>query len=421
MPRIVRKLTAREVEGLRKQLGTHAVGDNLYVQLKGNGASWVFRYLVNGKARWAGLGSLRDWTLAEARERAREFRNALARGKDPLAEREQKEAAERAERLKQTTFAQAAKEYIDNHEVEWKSAKHTAQWRATFAKTTKAINDLPVSAIDTSHVLKVLQPIWQKTPETASRARMRIEAVLSYATVAEYRSGDKDNPARWRGHLKHMLAAKSQVQKKKREKTGKSEHFKAIPYTELPSFMAELRGSNSISARALEWTILTAARTNETTGATLPEIDLREKTWTIPGIRMKAGREHIVPLCDRAVKLLGEPAGDGYLFPGAQAGRPLSNMAMLELLRGMKGQGYTVHGFRSAFRDWCREQTNFPRELAELALAHVNNDKTERAYARGAAVERRRRLMNKWAEFCMSDTASSEKVVPLRARVDHGK
>jgi integrase len=263
-------------------------------------------------------------------------------------------------------------------------------------------------------VLKVLQPIWQKTPETASRARMRIEAVLSYATVAGYRSGDKDNPARWRGHLKHMLAAKSQVQKKKREKTGKSEHFKAIPYTELPSFMADLRGSNSISARALEWTILTAARTNETTGATLPEIDLREKTWTIPGIRMKAGREHIVPLCDRAVKLLGEPAGDGYLFPGAQVGRPLSNMAMLELLRGMKGKGYTVHGFRSAFRDWCREQTNFPRELAELALAHVNNDKTERAYARGAAVERRRRLMNKWAEFCMSDTASSEKVVPLR-------
>ena len=421
MPRIVRKLTAREIEALRKRRGTHAVGDNLYVQLKGNGASWVFRYLIDGKARWAGLGSLRDWTLAEARDRASGFRKALAQGKDPLAEREQKEAAERAEKLKQTTFAQAAKEYIDNHEVEWKNVKHSAQWRATFDKTTKSINDLPVSVIDTAHVLKVLQPIWQKTPETASRVRMRIEAVLAYATVAGYRSKDKDNPARWRGHLKHMLAAKSQVQKRKREHTGKPEHFKAVPYTELPSFMATLRGSNSISARALEWTILTAARTNETTGATFPEIDLREKTWTIPGIRMKAGREHIVPLSDRAIQLLGTPAGDGYPFPGAQAGRPLSNMAMLELLRGIKGNGYTVHGFRSAFRDWCREQTNFPRELAELALAHVNKDKTERAYARGPAVERRRRLMNKWAEFCMSDTASSAKVVPLRGRDDHGR
>jgi integrase len=414
MPRIVRKLTAREVEGLRKQGGTHAVGDNLYVQLRGNGASWVFRYLVNGKARWAGLGSLRDWTLAEARERAREFRNALARGKDPLAEREQKEAAERAERLKQTTFAQAAKEYVDNHEVEWKNAKHAEQWRATFDKKTKSINDLPVSIIDTAHVLKVLQPIWQKTPETASRVRMRIEAVLAYATVAEYRSRDKDNPARWRGNLKHMLAAKSDAQKKKRERTGKSEHFKAIPYAELPAFMAKLRANNSISARALEWTILTAARTNETIGATFAEIDLGNKTWTIPATRMKAGREHIVPLSNRSKQLLGPSTEDGYLFPSANVDRPLSNMAMLELVRGIRGHGYTVHGFRSAFRDWCREQTNFPREIAELSLAHANKDKTEAAYARGTAIERRRRLMDAWAEYCMSDAASNAKVVSLR-------
>jgi len=403
VPRIVRKLTAREVEGLRKQPGTHAVGDNLYVQLKGNGASWVFRYLVNGKARWAGLGSLRDWTLAEARERAREFRNAVARGKDPLAEREQREAAERAERAKQTTFLQAAQEYIDKHKDEWKNAKHAAQWRATFDKATKVINDLPVSEIDTAHVLKVLQPIWQKTPETASRVRMRIEAVLAYATVAEYRSREKDNPARWRGHLKHMLATKSQVQKKKREHMGKSEHFKALPYADLPAFMAKLRGNNSVSARALEWTILTAARTNETTGATLQEIDRDKRTWTIPGSRMKAGREHVVPLSDCAMQLLGPPIDDAYLFPGARAGRPLSNMAMLELVRGTTGDGYTVHGFRSTFRDWCREQTNFPRELAELTLAHINKDKTEAAYARGAAVERRRELMDGWAKFCTSD------------------
>lgn len=416
MPRIVRKLTAREIEGLRKHRGTHAVGDNLYVQLKGNGASWVFRYLVDGKARWAGLGSLRDWTLAEARERAREFRRVLAEGKDPLAEREQKEAFERAEKLKQTTFGQAAREYIEKHRFEWKNAKHAAQWSATFDKTTRVINDVPVSLIDTAHVLKVLQPIWQTTPETASRTRMRIEAVLAYATVAEYRSRKQDNPARWRGHLKHMLAAKSQVQQRKRERTGKPEHFKAIPYADLPAFMAKLRANNSMSARALEWTILTAARTNETTGATFPEIDRGQRTWTIPATRMKAGRQHIVPLSDRAMQLLGPRADDGYLFPSAQVGRPLSNMAMLELVRGTMGKGYTVHGLRSYFRDWCRERTNFPRELAELALAHVNQDKTEAAYARGAAIERRRRLMDAWAEYCMSDTGVGAKVVPLRGR-----
>jgi integrase len=401
VPRVVSKLTVREVDGLRKKRGAHAVGDNLYVQLKGNGASWVFRYLINGKGRWAGLGSLRDWTLAEARERAREFRRALADGKDPLAERERSEAAERAEKAKQTTFAQAAREYIDKHKDEWNNAKHAAQWRTTFDKITRAINDLPVSMIDTAHVLKVLQPIWQKTPETASRVRMRIEAVLSYATVAEYRSGD--NPARWRGHLKHVLATKSQAQKKKRANTGKSAHFKAVPYAALPAFMAKLRGNNSISARALEWTILTAARTNETIGATFPEIDLDQRIWTIPETRMKAGREHIVPLSDQAIQLLGRPTDDGLLFLGAQADRPLSNMAMLELVRGIIGNGYTVHGFRSTFRDWCREQTSFPRELAELALAHINKDKTEAAYARGAAVKRRRQLMNEWAQFCLSD------------------
>jgi integrase len=274
----------------------------------------------------------------------------------------------------------------------------TLNWRATFDKATRSINDLPVSMIDTAHVLKVLQPIWQKTPETASRIRMRIEAVLSYATVADYRSGD--NPARWRGHLKHVLATKSQVQKKKREDTGKSAHFKALPYASLPAFMARLRGNNSISARALEWTILTVARTNETIGATFAEIDTNQKIWTIPEARMKAGREHVVPLSDRAIQLLGHPTNDGHLFPGAQAGRSLSNMAMLELVRGIIGNGYTVHGFRSTFRDWCREQTNFPRELAELALAHANKDKTEAAYARGAAVERRRQLMDEWARFC---------------------
>jgi integrase len=215
-----------------------------------------------------------------------------------------------------------------------------------------------------------------------------------------------------------MLAAKSRVQQKKRENTGKSEHFKAVPYAELPAFMAKLRGNNSTSARALEWTILTAARTTETIGATFSEIDLDKRTWTIPDTRMKAGREHIVPLSDRAMQLLGQPPNDGLLFPSAQAGRPLSNMAMLELVRGTMGNGYTVHGFRSAFRDWCREQTNSPRELAELALAHVNKDKTEEAYARGPAIERRRRLMVAWAKFCTSGAASGARVVPLRGRAE---
>ncbi len=410
MPRIVRKLTVLEIEGLRKQPGTHAVGDNLYVQLKGNGASWVFRYLMNGKARWVGLGSLRDWTLAEARERACGLRRALAEGKDPLAERHRREAAERAERLRQTTFRQAADEYIENHEDDWRNAKHRAQWRATFDKATKAINDLPVSLIDTAHVLKVLRPIWRRTPETASRVRMRIEAVLSYATVAEYRSGD--NPARWAGHLKHALAGISKLQKRKRERTGRLKHFKALPYTDLPAFIVKLRGNNSISARALEWTILTAARTNETIGATFSEIDFTQQTWTIPETRMKAGRKHVVPLPDRAVQLLGQPTDGGHLFPGPQGGLPLSNMAMLELVRGMIGNGITVHGFRSCFKDWAREQTNFAREVSEAALAHTIGDKTEAAYARGDLFDKRRKLMDAWAAYCA--TPKTGKVVAFR-------
>jgi integrase len=213
-----------------------------------------------------------------------------------------------------------------------------------------------------------------------------------------------------------MLAAKAHVQKRKRERAGKSEHFKALPYAELPAFMAKLRASSSVSARALEWTILTAARTNETIGTRFSEIDRDKKTWTIPASRMKAGKDHVIPLSDRALQLLGSGTDDGYLFPGAQADRPLSNMAMLELVRGMIGMGFTVHGFRSTFRDWCREQTNFPREIAELALAHANKDKTERAYARGGAVERRRRLMESWAKFCMSSVAHKGKVVPLHGR-----
>ena len=330
-----------------------------------------------------------------------------------MAEREQKEAAERAEKAKETTFAQAAREYIAKHEDEWTNAKHRAQWRATFEKATKAINDLPVSAIETPHVIKVLQPIWQKTPETASRVRMRIEAVLSYAKVAGYRTGE--NPARWGGiqSTSWRLNPRSRKGSAKLQDDRNTSRHSRMPNCQLlwPSW-----NNNSISARALEWTILTAARTNETLGATFAEIDLGRKTWTIPAMRMKAAREHIVPLSGRAVELLERSTRSDYLFPGAQQGRPLSNMAMLELVRGTIGNGYTVHGFRSAFRDWCREQTSFPRELAELALAHVNKDKTEEAYARGPAVDRRRRLMDAWGKFCMSNVTGDAKVVPIRGR-----
>ena len=364
-----------------------------------------------------GLGATHTVSLAEGREAAKEARKLTRKEIDPVEAEKAERASRKAEAAKMVTFKECADAYVKANRAGWKNAKHAAQWKATFEETrrgslifpaaTEAINDLPVSAIDTGLVLKVLEPLWTKTPESASRIRGRVESVLAWATVRGFRTGD--NPAAWGNHLDQILPA--------RNKVAPVEHHDAIPYAELPAFMAALRAKPGISARALEFTILTAARTGEVIGARWSEFDIQGKLWTIPADRMKAGREHRVPLSARALKLLADLPRDGeFILPGGRAGKPLSNMAMLELLRGMRGQGSTVHGFRSSFRDWAAERTNFPREVAEHALAHSLPDKVEAAYRRGDLVDKRRLMMDAWANYCAGPPAKQDNVEPLRRR-----
>lgn len=394
--RTINKLSAAQVSSTRKP-GLHGDGGGLYLQVaeaKGGGVtkSWLFRFMLAGKARHMGLGSVNDFTLKEARERARLARQQVSDGIDPIEARKEKFASLRSEDAKRITFAEAAKRYIKAHAAGWKNAKHADQWANTL--TTYAhpvIGELSVAQVDTGHVMKILEPIWTEKAETASRVRGRIENVLDWAKARHYRSGD--NPARWRGHLDKLLPARSKV--------AKVQHHPALPHAALPSFMKRLRAMDSISARALEFTILTAVRTSEAIGATEAEIDFEAKVWTIPAERMKAGKVHRVPLSDRALAIIAatpREAGSPYLFPGAKSGKPLSNMAMLELLRGMEGKTLTVHGFRSTFRDWAAEATGFPREIAEAALAHRVTG-VEGAYQRGDLLAKRRRLMAAWAAF----------------------
>ncbi|MET3838752.1 site-specific integrase [Bradyrhizobium sp. OAE829] len=413
------KMSAVSV-GKIKETGYHRDnGDGgargLYLQVSpatggGLSKSWIYRYVspVTGKPRWMGLGPADVIGLAKARELARTAREKVVLGDDPIEDRRTQQAARRIASARALTFGKCAADYIEQHRAGWKNPKHAAQWKSTFEgdnATTRAINDLPVAAVDTALVLKVLRPIWLKKPESAGRDRGRIERVLAWATVSEFRQGE--NPARWRGHLSEMLPAKSKIHKVK--------PHKAVPYVEVPGFMADLRDRDSVSARALEFTVLSATRTNETIGAVWDEIDMQKKVWTIPAVRMKAEREHRVPLSDRSVEILkGLPREGKYVFPGGKANKPLSNMAQLELLKGMIGNGYTVHGFRSSFRDWCKEQTNFPREIAELALAHMVADKSEAAYSRGDALDKRRLLMAAWAKYCATKPLKAASVTPIR-------
>jgi integrase len=417
--------TVLEVNKLLKRRGTHRVSDNLYLQVRpslrgGLRASWMLRYWNDGKAHWMGLGKASLLSLAEARERARKQLQLRLDGLDPLEAKQAKVTAAMLEAAKGITFKECADKYIAAHSAGWKNAKHAAQWVSTFyatkrgsrsfAAATAAINDLPVGKIDTALVLKCLEPIWTKTPETASRVRQRIEAVLDWAKAREYRDGE--NPARWTDHLKKLLPEKSKLRKVK--------HHPALPYDDLPAFMAELRANTLISARALEFTILTAARTIEVIGAKRDEIDFMAETWTVPAHRMKAGKEHKVPLSDRVLEILSAvPRDDGnpHLFIGARNGLALSHMAMLALVKRMR-PGYVPHGFRSTFRDWASERTSFAREVAEMALAHVIGDKTEAAYRRGDLFEKRRRLMADWARFCASPVTAAphSNVIPVRER-----
>ena len=424
------QLTALEVRKATAP-GMYPDGGNLYLQVaRGGSKSWIFRYRFKGHtskagkpmAREMGLGSFENWTLAEARERARQQRQLLDQGVDPIENRKSQDQAAALQKALTVSFQDCAKDYIRDHKAGWKNAKHADQWASTLETWVyPIIGKLPVGGITTALVEQVLkQPVgtekdaptfWTARTETASRVRGRIETILDWARAKKLRDGE--NPARWKGLLDKLLPPKSQV--------SPVEHHKALPYSDLPGFMAEIRKRDSLSARALEYTILNAVRTSDTVGATRTEIDRDQGTWTVPGGRLKgrrgAGRrDHVVPLSYRALEIVdGRP--DGRFLFAHEDGEPLSNMAMLELLQGMGfGKDLTVHGFRSTFKDWCSEQTAYPNELSEMAMAHTVSDKVEAAYRRGDMREKRRRLMADWAAYCASPpTAKKDNVVPMRA------
>ncbi|MGA3342807.1 MAG: integrase arm-type DNA-binding domain-containing protein [Methylocella sp.] len=391
-----KRLTALKVEKVKKP-GLYCDGLGLYLQVRAGGAkSWIFRYRTNGKLRDMGLGSVNAVSLAQSREKAAACRSMRANGIDPIDAKRAERAKSRADATRAMTFEQCAAAYIDAHRAGWKNAKHVAQWTATLATYAYPIFGVqPVAAIDTPMVLRILEPMWTTKTETASRVRGRIESVLDWARVREFRHGE--NPARWRGHLDHLLP--------KRSKVAAVKHHAALPYDEVPAFMRSLRAEGGVAARAFEFCILTASRTGEVLGARWAEIDIKTKVWTVPPERMKARREHRVPLSDQALTILRrmqELSEGEYLFPGGKAKHPLSGMAFLMLLRRLRRDDLTAHGFRSTFRDWAAERTSFPREVADMALAHTVSDKVEAAYRRGDLFEKRRRLAEAWAAYCES-------------------
>jgi integrase len=410
MARRVHRLSPLRIRTLGP--GLHADGLNLYLQVTDTGArSWVFRYSRAGKSTDLGLGSIHTTSLIEARDLAHEARRQLRDGIDPLEARRQAKQKKALTDANTITFKAAADQYIAAHCASWSNVKHAGQWRdtlATYAHPT--IGELAVRAVDTALVLRVLEPIWKEKPDTASRLRGRIESILDWAKVKGYRDGE--NPARWRGHLDQALPKKSKIRK--------VEHHAALPYPQLPAFLIELRKQQGIAARALEFCILTATRSGETIGAKRNEINLSEKTWTIPAERMKAGVEHRVPLCDRAITILEDMEAargleGGFVFPGNRRGKPLSENAMYVRLQRMGRADLTVHGMRSTFRDWAAERTAYPNHVVEQALAHTIGNAVEAAYRRTDLFDQRHRLMDAWGEFCCTSQPAPElgKVVPM--------
>lgn len=389
MARATNRLTARGVATL-KTPGLHADGNGLYLKVTLSGAkSWTLIYRFGGARRELGLGPLATTSLARARDEAAKSKSQLRDGCDPKAVRD---GALQQDGL---SFGAVATKLIDDIEAGWSNAKHRAQWRSTLKTYAVSIWSKDVAAVDVNDLIRILKPIWTAKPETASRVRGRVERVLDAARVRGFRSGE--NPAVWRGNLSLLLPA--------RRAKGANRHHAAMPFDDLPSFMARLKARPAMAARALEFTILTAARTSETLGATWSEIDLAAQLWTIPADRMKAGKEHRVPLPDSAAEILArlsldiDAGPDTFVFSGSAPDRALSNMAMAMLLRRMGATDATVHGFRSSFRDWAGEATSFPREVAEAALAHTIGSEVERAYRRGDALDKRREMMAKWADY----------------------
>jgi integrase len=422
MARIVGRLTARQVSNAKPKRGRDWAlfpdGGNLYLQTtvaKGGHVrrSWLFKYEKFGERHELGLGPLSDRSLAEARDKARALRQGLRDGVDPLeAKQEAKRVAlaARAEEAKAVTFKQCAERCASSHAAGWRSAKHGKQWLSSLEQHAfPVLGDLAVGDITTAHVVKALEPIWKTIPETASRVRGRIEKVLGWATVRGFRSGD--NPAKWGGHLSELFPARGKVRKVK--------HFAAMPYADAPSFMADLRKRPGTAARALEFLILTSARSREVLDARFSEIDLKAKSWTVPAERMKSGEPHRVPLSPRAIDILREMEtkrrGD-FVFPGASGEAPLWDQSFALVLKQLGRGEFTVHGMRSAFRTWAAERTSFSREVCEHALAHVVAGKTEAAYWRGDLFEKRRKLMEAWATFCAKPAPAGATVLHEGAR-----
>jgi integrase len=398
MARLTHRLTAVAVDNLKTK-GLYLDGDGLYLRVTATGTkSWIFRFSRDGRSRDMGLGPLSSISLAKARQLAAEARRQRLDGHDPIKARKARRAAAKLAEASGMTFKACAEQLMNAHEAGWRNAKHRQQWRNTLRGYAYPIlGELPVEAIDTALVTQVLEPIWVTKPETAGRLRGRIERVLDWAKARGLRQGE--NAARWRGHLDHLLPPRSKVRRIR--------HHPALPYAEVPALMAELREHTSIAARALEFTILTVARTGESLGARWPEIDLAQRMWVVPPERMKMARAHRVPLSPRAVEILEEMVEvrrNEFVFAGQKLGRPLSNMALLMLLRGLR-PGVTTHGFRSSFRDWAAECTTTPAFVAEAALAHVVADRVEAAYRRTDLVQKRRKLMEAWASYCERKSA----------------
>jgi integrase len=395
MARRINRLNARAVSTIKKY-GRHADGGNLYLTISPNGGRrWVFLFRWHGKPTEIGLGSARDVTLARARELASQARVRLAEGLNPKDVRRPTEGS---------TFGECADRLIESMRPSWRNKKHAAQWGMTLRNYAAPLSRLPVDKITTDDVLSVLKNVWTEKPETASRLRGRIERVLDAAKAQGLRIGE--NPARWRAHLDQLLP--------KRQRLTRGHHA-AMAYSEVPNFISKLQAREATAALALEFAILTGARSGEVLGAKWPEFNLDEAVWIVPAARMKAGVEHRVPLSRRAVKILKamkEVRNGDFVFPGQKSGKPLSVTSLEMVLRRMRIENVTVHGFRSSFRDWASERTNFTNEVCEAALAHVIENKAEAAYRRGDLFDKRRKLMDAWAAYCAAP--KSGKVVAFR-------
>lgn len=409
MPKKARELSATEVRRLTKP-GLHAVGgvSGLLLQVTRSGArSWILRTVVGTKRRDIGLGGFPDVPLAGARESAREAKEKIRAGIDPVAERRAARQALAAAQAKHLTFAEAARRCHTAKESEFRSEKHRKDWLSSLERHAfEAIGDVPVSDIDLPLVQSVLEPIWKTRTETATRVRQRIETVLNWSTVSGYRQGE--NPARWKGNLEAVLPAPTKIRKVK--------HQRALPWQDVPGFMADLKDREGMGARALEFIIYTAARSGEVRLATWEEFDLAGKVWTVPADRIKAGKEHKVPLSDDAVALLKslpQFKGSAYVFTAARGG-PLSDMSISAVCKRMEVDA-TPHGFRSSFKDWARSMTSYADEVSELALAHVNSDATRAAYARDQLLPKRSRLMTDWSKFLREGMPASADVETIGA------